>query len=284
MFAAERRQAILELVRSSGTVSLKDLARSVGCSEVTVRRDLQVLEAEGLLDRRRGGAAMIGALSHEPTYSEKSRLASREKVAIATLAVTLIDHGDAVALGAGTTTQELARQLTHVHDLTVVTNSVLAAAALAGAPHAEVIMTGGLLRGSTFALVGSAAERSLAELRVRRTFISGNGLSAERGLSTPNLAAAGVDRALARAAQEVVVLADRTKIGVDTMVQTVATGRIAHLVTDSGADPDVLDQLRTIGVTVHVATPDSTSASRSAGGAALDAPRSREGDDGLVDR
>lgn len=237
MFAAERRRAILERVRVTGTVSLKELARAVASSEVTVRRDLRALEAEGLLDRRRGGAAMIGALSHEPTHSQKTRLALREKVAIARLAATLVDHGDAIVLGAGTTTHELARQLTHVRDLTVVTNSVLAASALASAPHAEVIMTGGLLRGSTFALVGSAAERSLAELRVRRAFISGNGLTAERGLSTPNLAAAGVDRAIAHAAQEVVVLADRTKLGVDTMVQTVPTERITHLVTDSGADP-----------------------------------------------
>ncbi len=130
MFAAERRHAILEMVRSSGAVSLKELAATVGSSEVTVRRDLRALEAEGLLDRKRGGAAMPGALSHEPSYSQKSRVAAPAKAAIAMLAATLVDQGDAIVLGAGTTTLELARRLTRVRELTVVTNSVLVATAL----------------------------------------------------------------------------------------------------------------------------------------------------------
>lgn len=253
MFAAERRHAILEMVRSSGAVSLKKLASAVGSSEVTVRRDLRALEAEGLLDRKRGGAAIPDALSHEPSYSQKSRVAAPAKAAIATLAATLVDQGDAIVLGAGTTTLELARRLTRVRELTVVTNSVLVATALASSP-AEVIVTGGMLRGATFALVGIGAEHSLSGLRVRRAFLSGNGLTPERGLSTPNMAAAAVDSAIARTAQEVVVLADHTKLGIDTMVQTVPLDQITHLVTDEAADPEVLAALRAAGITVHVAS------------------------------
>lgn len=252
MFAAERRHAILEMVRSSGAISLRELAVSVGSSEVTVRRHLRALEADGLLERKRGGAAMPGVLSHEPSYSQKSRVAAHAKTAIANLAATLVEDGDAIALGAGTTTLELARRLTLLHDITVVTNSVLVATELAGA-RAEVIVTGGMLRGATFALVGTAAEHALSGLRVRRAFLSGNGLTAERGLSTPNTAAAAVDRAIARAAQEVVVLADHTKVGVDTMVQTVATESMGQLVTDDAAEPQVIDALRAAGVVVHVA-------------------------------
>lgn len=252
MFAAERRHAILEMVRSSGAVSLKELAATVGSSEVTVRRDLRALEAEGLLDRKRGGAAMPGALSHEPSYSQKSRVAAPAKAAIAMLAATLVDQGDAIVLGAGTTTLELARRLTRVRELTVVTNSVLVATALASS-QAEVMVTGGMLRGATFALVGMGAEHSLSGLRVRRAFLSGNGLTAGRGLSTPNMAAAAVDRAIARTAQEIVVLADHTKLGIDTMVQTVPVDRMAHVVTDEAADAEVLAALRAAGVAVHVA-------------------------------
>lgn len=116
--------------------------------------------------------------------------------------------------------------------LTVVTNSLLVAQALAHANRVEVVMTGGTLRGSNYALVGSGAEQSLQGLRVSRAFLSGSGLTAERGLSTSNMLSASVDRALVQAAAEVVVLADHTKLGADTMFQTVPTDVITRLVTD----------------------------------------------------
>ncbi|GAA3408773.1 DeoR/GlpR family DNA-binding transcription regulator [Streptosporangium vulgare] len=253
VFAAERRQRILELVRANGAVSLRDLAQSVQSSEVTVRRDLRALEAEGLLNRHHGGATLPGELSREPTYSQKMQTAAAEKRAIADLAVSLVEDGDAIVVGAGTTTQDFARRLARVTELAVVTNSLLVAQALTDSPRVEVVMTGGTLRGSIHALVGSAAERSLAGLRVRRAFISGNGLTAERGLSTPNMQVASVDRALAAAAEEVVVLIDHTKVGVDTMVQTVPTEEITHLITDDEAPREVLDDLTTRGVRIHVA-------------------------------
>lgn len=116
--------------------------------------------------------------------------------------------------------------------LTVVTNSLLVAQALAHANRVEVVMTGGTLRGSNYALVGSGAEQSLQGLRVSRAFLSGSGLTAERGLSTSNMLSASVDRALVQAAAEVVVLADHTKLGTDTMFQTVPTDVMTRLVTD----------------------------------------------------
>jgi DeoR/GlpR family transcriptional regulator of sugar metabolism len=253
MFAAERRQLILDMVRSSGAVSLRELARAVQTSEVTVRRDLRALEAEGLLDRRHGGAVLPGGLSHEPTHSQKSRLASAEKAAIAELAASLVEPGDAIVVGAGTTTQEFARRLARMSGLTVVTNSILVAQALAHAGRVEVVMTGGALRGSTYALVGSAAEQSLAGLRVRCAFLSGNGLTATRGLSTPNMLSASVDRAIVHAAQDVVVLADHTKIGADTMFQTVPADEMTHLVTDADTDAAELAALVEQGVQVHTA-------------------------------
>ncbi|SEL83586.1 DeoR/GlpR family DNA-binding transcription regulator [Nonomuraea pusilla] len=253
VFAAERRQRILELVRANGAVSLRELAQAVHSSEVTVRRDLRALESEGLLNRHHGGASLPGELTREAGYAHKVSLESAEKAAIADLACALVEDGDAIVVGPGTTTQELARRLTRHSELAVVTNSLLVAQALAGSPRVEVMMTGGTLRGPILALVGSVAEQSLAGLRVRRAFISGNGLTAERGLSTPNMQVAGVDRALAAAAEEVVVLADHTKIGIDTMVQTVPAERIDHLVTDDAAPRDVLDELSARGVRLHVA-------------------------------
>ncbi|MET9323291.1 DeoR/GlpR family DNA-binding transcription regulator [Streptomyces sp. NPDC003038] len=232
MFAAERRQLILEMVRANGAVSLRELARVVQTSEVTVRRDVRALEAEGLLDRRHGGAVLPGGFTRESGFPQKSHLATAEKTAIADVAAGLVEEGEAIVVGAGTTTQELARRLARVPGLTVVTNSLLVAQALAHANRVEVVMTGGTLRGSNYALVGSGAEQSLQGLRVTRAFLSGSGLTAERGLSTSNMLSASVDRALVQAAGEVVVLADHTKLGTDTMFQTVPTDVMTRLVTD----------------------------------------------------
>ncbi|WP_329313309.1 DeoR/GlpR family DNA-binding transcription regulator [Streptomyces sp. NBC_01262] len=259
MFAAERRQLILEMVRANGAVSLRELARVVQTSEVTVRRDVRALEAEGLLDRRHGGAVLPGGFTRESGFPQKSHLAAAEKTAIADLAASLVEEGEAIVVGAGTTTQELARRLARVPGLTVVTNSLLVAQALAHANRVEVVMTGGTLRGTNYALVGSGAEQSLQGLRVSRAFLSGAGLTAERGLSTSNMLSASVDRALVQAASEVVVLADHTKLGTDTMFQTVPTDVITRLVTDEPPPGDdraatELQALADRGVHVAVAS------------------------------
>lgn len=258
VFAAERRQRILELVRSSGAISLRELARHVQTSEVTVRRDLRALEAQGLLDRRHGGAVLPGGLSHEPSYSEKALVAADAKASIAKLAAELVSDGDAIVVGAGTTTKAFAARLTRHTELTVVTNSLLVAEGLAGAPGVDVVVTGGSLRGSIRALVGGTTEQALSTVQGTRAFISGNGLTAARGLSTPNLSVAGVDRALAAAAAEVVVLADHTKIGTDALLQTVAAEDIRHLITDDQSDPTELNALRALGIQVHVAPVPAT--------------------------
>lgn len=252
-FAAERRERILELVRANGSMSLRDLATKVRASEVTVRRDVRAMETEGLLDRRRGGVALPGRIGHEQSYTGKSDQCAAEKAAIAMAAARLVRPGDAITIGPGSTAQALARVLRGHGDLTVVTNSLRVADVLAGATGVEVVMTGGTVHAPMRALVGAAAETALAGLRVNRAFLSGNGVSADRGLSTPNPAVASVDRALSACAEETIVLADHTKIGADTMVSTVAPEEIAHLVTDSNADPEILLTLEEMGALVHVA-------------------------------
>lgn len=217
-----------------------------------MRRDLRLLESRGLLDRRHGGAVSPGALSHEATYTEKTHVAGPEKAAIGEAAAALVEDGDAIAIGAGTTTEAFVRRLPRLRELTVMTNSLLVAHVLARRRGVEVLMTGGALRGSIYALVGTAAEQSFASMRLHKAFISGNGLTAERGLSTPSLQVAGVDRALVGAAQQVIVLADHTKIGVETMARTVPTERIDRLVTSDLAPAEEVGRFRERGVDVHV--------------------------------
>jgi len=258
MFAAQRRRLIVERVHAQGWVTLADLAAAVDASPVTVRRDLEALQAEGLVVRRRGGAARPGGPAPGtpppgPGAPPAAPGASSPQEAVATLAATMVDDGDAVLIGAGETTRLLADRLVGRRGLTVVTNSLLVAEALAPATQTGVVMTGGSLDGPTYALVGSAAEQSLAGLRARRAFLTGDGLTTGWGLSTATMPVAGVDRAIAQAAQEVLVLAESTLLGSDSLFQTVPTDRIAHLITDRDADPEILAELRRAGVQVHLA-------------------------------
>jgi DeoR/GlpR family transcriptional regulator of sugar metabolism len=260
MLIAERRRRILEHVRLRGYASFRDLAGVVGLSESTVRRDLRALAADGLLTKTRGGAGRLDAGERplpEPVAltdaSDDPVLSAR--AAIATRAAALVEPGTAVLLGPGRTTYQLAGRLSAIQQLTVVTNSVPVTTALLTAENIDLVMVGGTLRRSINAFVGPLTEGSLQKLRGAQVFVSGEGVTVERGLTTPNVFAAATDMALVAAAQQVVVLADHTKIGRDTMCQTVPTDRIDVLITDRAAEPATLDALVAAGVDVLVADP-----------------------------
>jgi DeoR/GlpR family transcriptional regulator of sugar metabolism len=260
VFTDERRQVILSALAVHGSISVADLARMVRSSEITVRRDLRALEERGHLVRHRGGASVGRSIMDEPTYREKTVIAASQKLAMAALAAELVDDGDVVMLGAGTTTQAVARRLVR-RRLMVATTSLLVADALADAPDVEVLLIGGILRGNIRAAIGGEAERAVARLRFQTVFLSGNGLTAANGLSTPNMHVASLDRASVDAAQRVVVLADHTKVGIDSMMQTVPTERIDVLITDEDADEGELERLSAAGVDVRVARSDAATAS-----------------------
>lgn len=253
MMIAERRRLILEEARAHGIVSLRDLVELLGTSEPTVRRDLRALATQGLLRRTHGGAMLISGPAHEPTYSEKAAQAGAEKAAIAAMAALLVQPGDSVILGPGTTTLALATKLVGVPELTVVTNSLLVAQALLNAPGVDVVVTAGSLRRSIHALVGPATENTLSGLRATRVFMSGNGICVDRGLTTPNMLVAAADRALAAAGRDVVVLADYTKVGVETMCQTLRLEQMSMLITDLHADEGEVARLRDAGLEVRLA-------------------------------
>lgn len=249
MFSDERRKVILASLSVHGALSVTDLAKVVRVSGVTIRRDLRVLEERGEIVRRRGGASLSRASMEEPSYLDKSVVAPAEKLAIAREAADLIQDGEIAMLGAGTSTQLLARLLRQ-RRLTIATNSLLVACELADAHDVEVFLIGGILRGNIRAMIGGAAEKAMSQMRFHTLFLSGNGLTAQCGLTTPNPHVASIDRAAADAARRVIVLADHTKIGVDSMVVTVPANRIDVVITDSG-DERHLDALRAQGVEVR---------------------------------
>lgn len=233
-------------------ISLREAADLVGTSEVTVRRDLRLLSDQGLLRRTHGGAATAHDAAREPSYLEKARQAAAEKELIAAAAAELVPDGGAIALGAGTTTLALARRLADRQGLTIVTTSLLVCQALLEAPGVSVLVSGGSLRRSTHALIGPLAEQALSGLHVDTLFVSGNGLTALRGLSTPDVLAAAVDQRLAGTAARIVVLADHTKVGVEAVTRTIPTSAIDLVITDARADPGEVQRLRDAGADVTV--------------------------------
>lgn len=241
---------ILASLSVHGSLSVSDLARMVRSSDVTIRRDLRVLQDEGHVVRSRGGASIAKVSMDEPTYRDKTVVAPAEKLAIAREAASLVEDGEFIMLGAGTTTQALARMLQQ-RRVMVATNSLLVASELTDAAHVEVFVIGGVLRGNIRAMIGGDAERAIARMKLGKLFLSGNGLTAGAGLTTPNLHVASIDRAAAESAEQVIALVDHTKIGIESMVVTVPTERINTLVTDTGADLAEVAALRGAGIEVR---------------------------------
>jgi DeoR/GlpR family transcriptional regulator of sugar metabolism len=239
MLARQRQAIILDRVRESGAVRVADLARELGVSDMTVRRDLEVLHDHGLLEKVHGGATLISGLaSYEPGFVAKSALQQAEKAAIAAEAARLVEPGMAIAISAGTTTHTLAERVAEVPGVTVVTNSLRVADVLyrSGRRDQTVILTGGV-RTPSEALVGSFAVAQLRSVHLDLVFMGVHGMDGKAGYTCPNLSEADTDRALIEAGRRLVVLADHTKWGVIGIASIARLDQADVLVSDTGLDP-----------------------------------------------
>lgn len=231
----ERRERILAHLGREGAARVADLARGLGVSPMTVRRDADRLVDEQLVERVRGGIRLLRAgVVDEPAPLAKAGLHRDEKERIASAAVALVRPGTAVGIGAGTTTLALARLLADVPGVTIVTNSLPVAMALPD--RDQVVLTGGE-RTRSDALVGPVANRTAASIGLDSLFLGTHGIDAERGCTAPNLAEAETNRALMAAARATVVLADASKWGVQGLASFAALEQLDALVTDA-ALPD----------------------------------------------
>ncbi|MGQ4404735.1 DeoR/GlpR family DNA-binding transcription regulator [Streptomyces hayashii] len=260
LLAEQRRALILDEVRRRGGVRVNELTRKLGVSDMTVRRDLDALARQGVLEKVHGGAVpVMEASTHEPGFEAKSGLELTAKEDIAKAAAQLVTPGSAIALSGGTTTYALAHHLVDLPDLTVVTNSVRVAdvfhmAQRTSGPRqgsATVVLTGGV-RTPSDSLVGPVADQAIAALHFDVLFLGVHGISAEAGLSTPNLAEAETNRRLVQSARRVVVVADHTKWGVVGLSSFAALEQVDTLVTDAGlpgaARAEISEHLRRLVV------------------------------------
>jgi DeoR/GlpR family transcriptional regulator of sugar metabolism len=270
MLAAQRQNRIVEEVQRAGAVRVGELTQLLGVSDMTVRRDLDALARRGLLRKVHGGATAreTGSVD-EPGFEANATRERAAKEAIAVAAAGLVRPGSAVAVTAGTTTYALALRLTHVPDLTVVTNSLHVAEVLHthGNNSQTVILTGGV-RTPSDALVGPVAVQAIRALHVDYALMGVHGIDPVAGFTSPNLLEAETNRAMIESARQLVVVADHTKWGVVGLSAIAALDDAAVLVTDADLPAAAADTLRESVGRLVIAGPRG------------DAPTTGESDDG----
>jgi DeoR family transcriptional regulator of aga operon len=254
LLVAERRHRILEILRDQGRVTVDDLAGRFATSQVTIRTDLATLEAAGALERTHGGALLRRDDDDQPITVKQTRHHA-EKVRIAQVAAALIKDGETIILDSGTTTAEIAKQLRRleVQSINVITNALNIAMLLADVPSVRLIMPGGILRPESNSLSGHMAEAALATLQADRLFLGADGLDPERGVMTPHLPEAHLNAQMIAISRQVIVVADSSKLLRRNISLIARVEQLHMLITNAGANPDVVSELRRRGVEVRLA-------------------------------
>jgi DeoR/GlpR family transcriptional regulator of sugar metabolism len=251
----ERMQHVLHLLDTRDSVQVSELAESFAVSEVTVRSDLTSLASQGLVARVRGGVRALQQGQSEVGFDLRLRLEVERKRAIARVAASMIEEGQAVALDASTTAYYLALELRNKRELVVVTNGLLVATALADAPGITVLVTGGVLRLSAMSLVGDLGTDVLRTTRINKGFLGARGLSLERGLMDLNPDEVRIKQEMADACEEIYGIFDGTKWHRSALLSFVPVEELAGIVTDSSAPVEEVEAWRAAGVDVVTADP-----------------------------
>ena len=248
-----RRQQMLNLLEETGTLNVGELADRFGVSVVTIRKDLDELGAEGLLERTFGGAVFSHRSRFNRSFLQRALEHRREKRAIAAAALEYVQDGDTIILDAGTTTLALAQLLKeHVKSVFVITCSVPVALELSSAGY-DILLLGGIVRNKSLALLGRETLRIIERYRGDKAFLGSTGFTAEMGHSTPNPDDAQVKEALIRIADEAYVLVDSSKYGHNCLT-SFAQLRDVHLtITDSGLPRAKAKTLEAVGAKLRIA-------------------------------
>lgn len=253
VFAQERQERIVGLLKEEGRVRVADLAARFGVSTVTIRKDLALLEAEARLSRTHGGAiALRSTGTAEPSFEIRERLQRDQKVAIGAAAAGLINDGESIAFDASTTALYVARQLLgrDWHHLTVVTNSIRIALELAGKAGISVVMLGGRVRSEALSVVGPLGDAVFRRVNVQKAFVGAVGLTLDVGLTDAMEDEAQIKRSMVTAAREVYALVDHTKWGRAAAATFCRIDTLTGVVADAEAPADIVAGLRARGIDV----------------------------------
>ena len=251
----QRFTSIIAALQERGSVTVEEMAERLAVTVVTIRRDLDVLEQQGLLRRTHGGAVSIEPLFYEPFKKDRTFLAQVERLAqekrrIGRAAAALIEPGETIAITPGTTTLEVIRGLPLNSNITVVTNTANIAMELSKRKDVKVFVTGGRLQGDWFSLVGPTAVRSLENILIHTMFVGADGIDARWGVSCFDSEEAELNAAMARQARRHIAVADHTKLGAVANFRICEIGIVQRLITDLGAADEMIAPLQKLGIEV----------------------------------
>ncbi|MBI3466039.1 MAG: DeoR/GlpR transcriptional regulator [Planctomycetes bacterium] len=255
MMAEERRKKVAELVSRRGFVSLTELAAELNASESTVRRDLEALDQSGTIRRTHGGAMAASDAAPVPAFEDRSRVSAAEKRSIGAVAARLVGDGETVLLDGGTTTFEVARQLLG-RSVQVVTNSLPIAHLLAGDRRVDLTLVGGYVYPRTAVAVGPMAVQFLSSVHARRLIMSVAGVT-ERGFFNSNTLLVETQLQMMRAVDEVIVVADHTKFGQQSLAFLCPLNQVQRLVCDEGLIEEHRRMVGSAGVELIIAQRES---------------------------
>lgn len=249
MLAIERRRRILGLLGRSGSLRTSEISAALSVSDETVRKDFELLEKRGELVRIHGGASRPEKIRRELAFNERQGIQRNEKRMIARLAAGRIRENETIFMDASSTVLTLAEFLPDL-PLTVLTNALNVLTALADRPNLDLMCTGGLFDAKSRSFIGLTAEKSLQRYNIHRAFLSGSGLDLERGVSESNARQAAFKERVVATSEDVVFLADHTKLGRKASFFFAEVAALSCVITDGGADSGILRELEFAGVEV----------------------------------
>lgn len=254
LIASQRQLRIMDLLRRQGVVTITELAQAFAVSAMTIRRDLDELDRQGLLQRTHGGAiALAGAISEDPTFTQRQHIRAAAKQAIARAAAGLVTSHELLLLDSGSAVAALAPLLAPMSDLTVISYSLPVIQELASAYGSRLICTGGSFDPAINAFVGPLAEHVLSDVRVDAAFLGASSVSAVDGFSNSSLQNLALQRIALRAARNVYLLADSEKLSRPPFWIVAGMERVTALITDSAITPSAQQGLEQHGVQVIIA-------------------------------
>ncbi len=246
----ERRERLLQFVEVRERVTITEICEEFLVSPATARRDLEALEMSGHLRRFHGGALTVKSAPPEPSFAARSAMQEAEKQRIGQAAAALINDGETVFLGSGTTVLEVARSLRQHRGLTIVTNSLLVMNMLAHSPELTLVALGGILRTSEQSYIGHLTELTLNELRVNKAIMGIRAIDLEAGITNDYLAETQTDRKILSISREVILVADHTKCERIASVLLAPLSIVHTFVTDTQSPSEFIVGLRERGIRV----------------------------------
>jgi DeoR/GlpR family transcriptional regulator of sugar metabolism len=250
LLTAEREQCVLELLRQRNVMSVAEIGEEIGVSPATVRRDLQSMHERKLLQRVRGGATLRPLNRAEPVFQNKQSQNTEAKQRIAEAALELIEDHDRIYLDGGSTVLMLARLLDQREDLTVVTNSLMAAAELMTSPH-RLVLVGGEFRRLSRTLVGPLTAPIIDGIHVDKAFMGTIGFTLNEGMTTTDANEAFTKECVMKHANQVILLADSSKLGVPSFARSGGADNVDALITEA-IDIEMKKDLEALGIEVIV--------------------------------